>query len=364
MGRDGCRGACARRRRVVAGGLGAGRPAAVRRVRRDGVRAAPGGHGARARRAAAPPRAFVRAAAGGAAHRAPGNQTRVILLAVGLGTFFILGVRGLQANLLRDFSVQVGPDAPDMFLIDVQPDQRDRMAAFLDRRNGAAPAPQADADAAGARRRRRGARREPRKLPGGARPRPAREFTVTYRPHLEANEEVLEGKLVGRRRRSPASRKCRSRKRLPARFCSTTTRRVDRVRSGRAGASPARRARASASARSASAIACASTCSGASSRRASPASAASTGRTSAPADSCSCSGRAPSRQAPHTFISALQGAERRRGARPDAGRIAGAVSQRLGHRPARDPGHDPGHRQQRHARRDRRRRAGAVQRQR
>ena len=51
----------------------------------------------------------------------PGNQTRVILLAVGLGTFFILGVRALQANLLRDFSVQVGEDAPDMFLIDIQP---------------------------------------------------------------------------------------------------------------------------------------------------------------------------------------------------------------------------------------------------
>ena len=38
----------------------------------------------------------------------PGNQTRVILLAVGLGTFFILAVRSLQANLLEDFAVQVG----------------------------------------------------------------------------------------------------------------------------------------------------------------------------------------------------------------------------------------------------------------
>src|SRR4029077_9816410 len=71
----------------------------------------------------------------------PGGQTRVILLAVGLGTFFILGVRTLQANLLRGFAVQAGPDAPDMFLIDVQPDQRDRLAAFLDQANGTAPAP-------------------------------------------------------------------------------------------------------------------------------------------------------------------------------------------------------------------------------
>ena len=33
----------------------------------------------------------------------PGNQTRVVLLAVGLGAFFIIGVRGVQSNLLRDF---------------------------------------------------------------------------------------------------------------------------------------------------------------------------------------------------------------------------------------------------------------------
>src|SRR5204862_3545021 len=71
----------------------------------------------------------------------PGNQTRVILLAVGLGAFFILGVRTLQANLLRDFAIQAGENAPDMFLIDVQPDQRDRLAAFVDNANGPAPPP-------------------------------------------------------------------------------------------------------------------------------------------------------------------------------------------------------------------------------
>ena len=36
----------------------------------------------------------------------PGNQTRVILLAVGLGAFFIVGVRALQASLLEEFSTQ------------------------------------------------------------------------------------------------------------------------------------------------------------------------------------------------------------------------------------------------------------------
>ena len=37
----------------------------------------------------------------------PGNQTRVILLAVGLGAFFIVGVRSLQASLLEEFSMQI-----------------------------------------------------------------------------------------------------------------------------------------------------------------------------------------------------------------------------------------------------------------
>ena len=50
----------------------------------------------------------------------PGNQTRVILLAVGLGAFFIVGVRSLQGSLLEELSMQTSEDAPDMFLMDIQ----------------------------------------------------------------------------------------------------------------------------------------------------------------------------------------------------------------------------------------------------
>ena len=125
----------------------------------------------------------------------PGNQTRVILLAVGLGAFFILGVRALQANLLHDFALQVGPDAPDMFLIDVQPDQRDRLAAFLDEQNGAAPGPNLipvlRARVVGVEGRELNLESyEQVRGRGGL----AREFTVTYRPTLEANEQVIAGK--------------------------------------------------------------------------------------------------------------------------------------------------------------------------
>ncbi len=127
----------------------------------------------------------------------PGNQTRVILLAVGLGAFFILGVRTLQVNLLRDFAIQAGPEAPDMFLIDIQQDQRDRLAAFLAEANDGTPdakiiptlrarvvavqGREMDLDSY-ASVRGRGLRRE---------------YTVTYRSDLEENEELVDGEWWG-----------------------------------------------------------------------------------------------------------------------------------------------------------------------
>lgn len=128
----------------------------------------------------------------------PGNQTRVILLAVGLGTFFILGVRSLQVNLLQDFSVQMGDNAPDMFLIDVQPAQRDALMAYVDEQNGDDPAPRLIPVL---RARVVGVQGKELNLEnyqdvrgrGGLR----REFTVTYRSTLEANETIVQGKWWG-----------------------------------------------------------------------------------------------------------------------------------------------------------------------
>jgi len=123
----------------------------------------------------------------------PDNQTRVILLAVGLGAFFILGVRSLQVNLLRDFAIQAGPEAPDMFLIDIQQDQRDRVAAFLDAANGAAPPPNViptlRARVVGVQGREMAIDRYQETRGRGL----SREYTVTYRPYLQANEELVEG---------------------------------------------------------------------------------------------------------------------------------------------------------------------------
>jgi len=123
----------------------------------------------------------------------PGNQTRVILLAVGLGVFFILGVRTLQVNLLKDFAVQAGADAPDMFLIDVQQDQRDRLVAFLDEANGAAPSPNIIPTL---RARVVAVKGQEMDLDSYENVRGrglSREYTVTYRADLEANETLIEG---------------------------------------------------------------------------------------------------------------------------------------------------------------------------
>jgi putative ABC transport system permease protein len=61
----------------------------------------------------------------------PGNQTRVILMAVGVGCFFILGIRAVQANLLHELNFEVGQNSPDFILIDIQPDQVDGVTAAV-----------------------------------------------------------------------------------------------------------------------------------------------------------------------------------------------------------------------------------------
>ena len=124
----------------------------------------------------------------------PGNQTRVILLAVGLGSFFVIGVRALQSNLVDEFSVTFGRSGADMFLVDIQQDQVDRLRGFVKTSTGTEPRliPVLRARVTGVRgqdtnletvsdvRRR-----------GGL----GREFVITYRNHLEPNETLKAGRF-------------------------------------------------------------------------------------------------------------------------------------------------------------------------
>ena len=122
----------------------------------------------------------------------PGNQTRVILLAVGVGLCFILTIRAVQKNLLDQFALELRKDAPDLFFIDIQADQR----AVLEeraRRLGASavklvPVLRGRVVRVEGRRLRLENYKEVREH-GWL----GREYTFTYRNHLEDNERILEG---------------------------------------------------------------------------------------------------------------------------------------------------------------------------
>ena len=125
--------------------------------------------------------------------RRPGNQTRVILLAVGLGSFFVLGVRALQSNLLANFSVQAQKGGPDMFLIDIQQDQVTRLKTFLEARVSAPSLiPVLRARVTGVRGRDLNLDSYQDVRGRGSL---AREYVITYRDHLEANERVVDGRF-------------------------------------------------------------------------------------------------------------------------------------------------------------------------
>jgi putative ABC transport system permease protein len=127
----------------------------------------------------------------------PGNQNRVILLAVGLGCFFILTIHSLEANLQEQFALELSEDAPDLFLLDIQQDQAEPVAE-LARSLGAsqihlAPVLRARVVAVEGREVRLSSYEEVRKL-GSL----GREYTITYRDYLEANERVVEGRFWDR----------------------------------------------------------------------------------------------------------------------------------------------------------------------
>ena len=53
----------------------------------------------------------------------PGNQTRVIIMAVGLGVFLGVAVRSLQLNLREEFAVDLNNLQADLYMIDIHRDQ-------------------------------------------------------------------------------------------------------------------------------------------------------------------------------------------------------------------------------------------------
>jgi putative ABC transport system permease protein len=122
----------------------------------------------------------------------PGNQTRIILLAVGLGAFVVLTVQSLQTNLVREFDFTRNETLPSLFIIDVQKSQIDELRQILEEKTGEAAQtlPTIRARIAFV----NGesfdfSNPETRQQRGQI----GREFAVTYRPNLDSNETVIAG---------------------------------------------------------------------------------------------------------------------------------------------------------------------------
>ena len=123
----------------------------------------------------------------------PGNQTRIILLAVGLGAFVVLTVQSLQANLIREFDFTRNQTLPSLFIIDIQRSQIDGIKKLAEAATGEAvnPVPTVRARIAYVDGKPLDLeQRETREQQG----RIGREFAVTYRPNLDTNETVTSGK--------------------------------------------------------------------------------------------------------------------------------------------------------------------------
>jgi len=126
-------------------------------------------------------------------HR-PGNQTRVIIMVVGLGVFLVISIQSLQSNLIREFDLGRNGNIPNMFLIDVQKDQEQGLSDLVLASTGERPllvptirlrvtainGKEVDFNDAEMKR---------------DRGRLSREYVVTYRPGIESNEKIVAGKF-------------------------------------------------------------------------------------------------------------------------------------------------------------------------
>lgn len=122
----------------------------------------------------------------------PGNQTRIILLAVGLGAFVVLAVQSLQTNLVREFDFTRNQRLPSLFFVDIQKSQIENLAQLIESHIGekAETIPTVRARISHV----NGepfdfAQRETRQQQGQI----GREFAVTYRAEMDDNESLASG---------------------------------------------------------------------------------------------------------------------------------------------------------------------------
>jgi putative ABC transport system permease protein len=129
--------------------------------------------------------------------RRPGNQTRVVLLSVGLGCFFVMGVRALQQNLVSEAIVDLGQSGADLFLIDIQRDQVEDVRTLVTERLDSEATPAQFVPTLRARVTAVHGRHLNLDSYADVRGRGslAREYVVTYRSALQPNEELIAGEF-------------------------------------------------------------------------------------------------------------------------------------------------------------------------
>jgi len=66
----------------------------------------------------------------------PGNQSAAVLASLGTGVMLILAVYLMQSSLLREIRETASPKLPNVFLIDITPDEVDGVKAFFQQQTG------------------------------------------------------------------------------------------------------------------------------------------------------------------------------------------------------------------------------------
>ncbi|MBV9216503.1 MAG: ABC transporter permease [Acidobacteria bacterium] len=122
----------------------------------------------------------------------PGNQTRIILLAVGLGAFVVIAVQTMQTNLVREFDFTKNRRLPSLVFVDIGMTQIDGVVKMIEQGTGETPesVPTVRGRIAAV----NGVgfdydNKEIRQNSGQI----GREFALTYRPNLDTNETVVAG---------------------------------------------------------------------------------------------------------------------------------------------------------------------------
>ena len=122
----------------------------------------------------------------------PGNQTRIILLAVGLGAFVVIAVQAMQVNLVREFDLTRNQRLPSLFFVDIQRSQIGEVSSLIEQRTGERPEEVPTVRARIARVNGQPIdfeQNEVRQQQGQI----GREFAITYRDTLDNNESIVAG---------------------------------------------------------------------------------------------------------------------------------------------------------------------------